>query len=219
MMLLIPNLWMTNSRTAIVVVILGVIVFVAMSLSFKLKFKLVLVLFYSMLFLSNTREFEATAERVYDIVRPNGGLTSGSSLDMRTLQLSASLNEFLKRPVFGNGLYFINEDLGWDKNPENRTSEDDFEGFESYIYHLLIERGLVGIVANCFFFLALVWYFFKRRAVNTSLSSIALAISIMFITFIVATGTLGSWAITFTILGLIIRHLEFDFANDKISDV
>ena len=127
---------------------------------------------------------------------------------MRLTQLQASYKEFAKKPIFGNGLYYINENLGWDKNPDNRTSDEEFEGFESYIYHLLIEQGIAGILTNLIFFMWLIRYFLIKRPLLKEFSALGISILLMFLTFIIGTGTVGSWCITMGLLGIIIKYIE-----------
>jgi len=204
------NLLMTNSRTPLISFLLGMSFFILMSLSVRLKIKIVLlaILFCSVMYTIPSVRDEIN--NTIDIFQ-KGGSQTGSSLKMREMQLQASFLLFQKKPISGNGFYYIEETLGYSSNEDKSMSSDDLQGFESYFYIIIIEEGIIGIILNAIFFGTLILYFFKRKKFSIEYSGLGLAITIMFLTFSIGTGTLGSWIITMSIIGIIIKKIELMF--------
>lgn len=208
MPLIFINLIMANSRTPMIAFVVGLIIFIVIALKAISKIKLLFYGTFICLAIYNLPFVQEKIDNTIDIFKTGGENTAGSSLNMRKTQLNESYQVFLKNPITGNGLYFINENLGWNSNPEYRVSDDDFQGFESYIFHLLIEQGLIGIITNAIFFISIIIYFFKRRLVQKEFSALGFAIIIMFLTFIIGTGTVDSWVISMGLIGILIKYLE-----------
>lgn len=202
------NLLMTNSRTPLISFSLGIVFFILMSLHLRLKIQIALL---AILFSAGIYTIPSVRDKInntIDIFQKGGSQVSGSSLKMREMQLQASFLLFEKKPISGNGLYYIEENLGYSSDEDKSLSSDDLQGFESYFYIIIIEQGILGIILNCIFFGALIRYFFKRRSISVEYSGLGLAICIMFLTFSFGTGTLGSWIITMGILGIIMKKLQ-----------
>jgi hypothetical protein len=202
------NLLMTNSRTPFISFLFGLVFFILLSLHLKLKIQIAIL---SILFCSALYTIPSVRDKInntIDIFQKGGSQVSGSSLKMREMQLQASFLLFEKKPVSGNGLYYIEENLGYSSNEDKSMSSYDLQGFESYFYIILIEQGLIGILLNLTFFGALIIYFFKRRIISLEYSGLGLATTLMFLVFSIGTGTLGSWIFTMSIIGIIIKKLQ-----------
>lgn len=211
------NLILANSRTPFLAFFIGLIAFILIALNINTKIKICILGIIISCILYNVPLIHEKIGVTLDIFEEGGGDTKGSSLEMRSIQLFASYTEFLKKPITGHGFNYINENMGWDPVAENRTSDDDFQGFESYIYSLLIEQGLIGIITNIIFFISMIIYFFRKSLKYKGTSGLGLGILLMFLTFIIGTGTLGSWSITMGLLGLIIGYIELE--NKKVIGV
>lgn len=208
MPLIFINLILANSRTPMIAFVVGLFIFIVIALKTIVKIRLLTFGSLICLAIYNIPLIQEKIDNSLDIFKTGGEKTEGSSLAMRTIQLNASYGEFLKKPFSGNGLYYIKENLSWSSNPENRIIDDDFQGFESYIYQLLIEQGLIGIITNAIFFISIIIYFLERRLVQKEFSALGLAIILMFLTFIIGTGTLNSWVISMGLIGILIKYLE-----------
>ncbi len=209
------NIILSNSRTPLITLCVGLFVFILSSLSHNRKITFFVATIILGLGIINVPLIREKIDATIEIFKTSENPIVGSSLDMRSTQLSASYNEFLKSPVFGNGIYYINENLGWAKNPEDRIRDEDFQGFESYVYHLLIEQGSVGIFMNILFFVSTWIYFLKKRSMFKELSGMGLTILAMFLTFIIGTGTVNSWVISMGLEGILIKYLEQSLALPK----
>src|ERR1035437_757477 len=217
MPLIFMNLILANSRTPMIAFVVGLFIFIVIALKTIVKIRL---LIYGTLFclaIYNIPFIQEKIDNTIDIFKTGGEKTEGSNLAMRTIQLNASYGEFLKKPFSGNGLYYITENLIWSNNPENSVSDDDFQGFESYIYQLLIEQGLIGIITNAIFFISIIRYFLIRRLVQKEFSALGLAIILMFLTFIIGTGTLNSWVISMGLTGILIKIKYLELRQLELS--
>lgn len=209
------SLILSNSRTPLIAFFIGLLIFVFVGLNAKKM----IAFFYGMIIMSiaiyNITFIQEKIDATTAIFKTSESKTIGSSISMRAIQLDASYYEFLKNPIFGNGFYYINENLGWAKNPEDRIRDDDFQGFESYIYHLLIEQGSIGILINIIFFSSIFMFFLRKRLLLKEISALGFTILAMFLTFIVGTGTVNSWIISMGLIGILIKYIEQTLANEK----
>lgn len=217
MIFLFLNLLLTNSRTPLFAFVFGLFIFIYFLLKNVSTIRIALIGLCVGVGLYNVPIVQQKVDNVLDIFEPGGGkVTDGSSLKMRNMQLAVSYDEFLKSPIFGNGFYYINETLGYSSDSEKTTSSDNFEGFESIIYELLIEQGLVGIITNIIFFTSVARYFLINKYVNRIFTGLGLGILVMFIIFSVGTGTLSSEIITMALLGIIIKFIELEHARVRL---
>lgn len=93
----------------------------------------------------------------------------GSSIELRFVQLAVSYTYFMNSPIYGNGLHFIQRDiLGTDSGPVKGDSEAKY--FESLLFYLLINFGLVGLLSYMVLILTLLIYFMRRRKANIAAS-------------------------------------------------
>ncbi|MEO7049271.1 MAG: O-antigen ligase family protein [Ferruginibacter sp.] len=211
------NLILTNSRTPLFAFLFGCVIYISTSLNPKMK---LLISVISVIFLMGLYAIPFIRDKMNNtigIFEKEENQVGGSNLKMRQMQLLASYKLFSKKPISGNGLYYIEENLGYSSNEDKSTSADELQGFESYIYILLIEQGLIGIITNFIFFGAIIFYFIKNRKISKEFTGLGLAIAIMFLTFSIATGTLGSWIITMGILGIIIKIVELLKASKQYA--
>jgi O-antigen ligase len=211
--LLFINLLMTNSRTPLVAFTAGLLLFVTFKFNLRKKLKYLLItFFFGFLLYSMIPFIQDKVDSVIDIAETGGEKEEGSNVEMRVVQLAASYNYFIQSPIYGNGFGYIEEDLGWGDS-EDRVYDDDLRGFESWFFVLLIESGILGIIANFLFVIGLVLYFFRNMKRSRLYASIGLSITVMFVLFSLSTGNLGSWMISMTSVGILIKLIELKRKN------
>ncbi len=212
--LVLSNLILTNSRTPQMVFAIGIFIFFGSYIFNRKNFvKLFVIL---LLFIASFQipVVSETGTRILDIFTTGGESVEGSSIMMRQRQLLATFVLFNKSPIFGNGFKYIGEDLGWATSEEERGGDTgDLGGFESFLFELLIEQGLIGIVGNTVFFLALVGYHLKNYKFFTERipkGFVLLNIAIIFgyLAFIVGTGELHSMPFFFIIMGISLKYQQ-----------
>lgn len=87
----------------------------------------------------------------------------GSSLQLRQSQLLFSINAILDKPIFGNGVGYMNDFIFEKDSYGNTIMEEGIMGLESILFLKIIDYGLFGL---CSFLLLCGWiffWFFKRR--------------------------------------------------------
>jgi hypothetical protein len=212
-LLLFVNLLMTNSRTPLVAFIAGLLLFIILKFDLRKKIKYFLIsFFFGFLFYSTIPFVQDKVDSVIDIAVTGGEKEEGSNVEMRMVQLAASYTYFIQSPIYGNGFGFIQEDLGWGSS-EDRVYDSDLRGFESWFFVLLIESGILGIIANLLLVIGLVMYFLRNLKKTRLYSSLGLSITVMFVVFSLSTGNLGSWMISMTGLGILIKLIELQRIN------
>ena len=80
-------------------------------------------------------------------------------------------------------------------------------GFESIIYQLMIEQGIIGLITKLLLFISLIVFFLKKIKTDKNLSGLGLAIVTLFLTFSIGTGPLDAWPMSMLLLGAIIKTI------------
>jgi len=122
------------------------------------------------------------------------GQVKGSSAQMRAVQFSKAFSMVKDNYMVGSGFGAIKkvlQDLG--------GSDSDLKGAESIWLVILIDNGIIGIVAYIIFFTSMIRRFLKekRRAITKSTErkiSIAIVTVICYIIFITLTGEMNTFA-------------------------
>lgn len=133
-----------------------------------------------------------------DMFEEGGGDTGGSNIFMRLQQLVYSYELFLQSPYFGNGFKYF-----WEVVKVN----DDFLssmllGAESYIFILLIERGLIQIIAIVYFFFSLIKIFMQYRNEIFVVTCIGLTWAFLFNSIVTGNGEKWSYMMIYVGCGL-----------------
>jgi hypothetical protein len=212
-LLIIINLFLVNSRTPLFVFVLGCFIYILFTFNFKRKIKIILVSsFIGVVAIVNVPAVDKLFNESVKTFSSEGSDLEGSSVEMREIQLGASVLIFNQNPVYGNGFDYITENLGYSSDESERKTGNDLMGFESYIYKLLIEHGITGIVANIIFFILIVYWLLKSipkvNALGRKVIILNFAYLISFISFIIGTGDLGTFVFFMSFLGVNIKLVE-----------
>ena len=208
--LLVINVFICGSRTSLAALILMIALYALLEYKFskltRLSILLVPALFLVYLVLPPVQE------KIDSIVNTAMGNSDvgGSSIEMRQGQLEACLMIFASSPMYGHGPDYIQENMMRDKQLMNQYSMQgyDFEGFESYYYILLIERGIIGIVLEVMLVVFIMMYLIRNRKKNKLRSSEALTIFLGFAFFALSTGALDTWMFTTFFVGLCMNRIK-----------
>jgi hypothetical protein len=211
--LLLINLLLVNSRTPLFSLLAGVCIFITLGVSKSQKLKITFLATIILIFAVN---FIPSASRLFNesinTFSDKGSKLEGSTLEMREVQLAASFIEFSKSPIVGNGFGYIVENLGYSSESDERSSDSDFYGFESYIYELLIEQGTAGITGNFILFIIISFFLIKSSfsdySIVSKLAVSSLAMFASFLLFIFGTGDLGAFTFFMAILGINIKSIR-----------
>ncbi len=211
---IIVNILFVNSRTPFFSLLGGLFIFLVLGLDLqkKLRFTFFALGLLSIL-LTSVPKFAEFVNDSLDTFSSKGSKLEGSSVEMRNRQLDAALFIFSRNPITGNGIDYIVQNLGFASEAENRVSDNDFAGFESYLYKMLIEQGLIGIISQTLFILSIVIYLVShairsKSTIRKQFAILNLAMLCCFLLFIFGTGDLGTFKIYFSILGINLKGLE-----------
>jgi len=212
MALVIANLLLVNSRTPILALVAGLGIFFIFGFSFKKKIQYIVSGFLLLFCLYViTPDSFTIVDKTVETFSDKGTDVGGSTMEMRLIQLAASIVVFNDAPIYGHGFSYIQEDMGFSRDKELRTSDKEFAGFESYAFVLLIEQGLIGIIANLVFFIFLFYWHIKNYKqvdrVGKNLILLNISITITFLFFILGTGDLGTFLFVNCILGVNIKAI------------
>ncbi len=131
----------------------------------------------------------------------------GSSLAMRLGQLKAATLLFSEKPILGHGLSTVREMIESDALPSGLYRA------ESFLFILMIETGLLGILAYTFFFYNYITFFLrvKNKSDNVylkNMSILCLCIIFGYLAFILATGMMiGTFELFLIITTLCARYI------------
>lgn len=156
--------------------------------------------------------FQKTMDNTMDVFVTGGEEAGGSSIDMRLVQLAGAYWYFMQSPIIGNGYGYIEKELGWGER-NKALLDSDMYGFESVVFVLLIEQGIIGLLYHLVLLFGLIRYFRLNLKSNKVLASLGLSIVSLFFLFAVGTGELSSWPLTMLFLGMIIKTIVLSNKN------
>lgn len=199
-----------GSRTVLITTFFVIVVFIFFAMKpGKIFISILIAFIIGMGSYTSIKPLRDAVDRSVDIFQPGGGGTKGSSLEMRVVQFVGALRYFQKSPIRGNGYEYIIDELGWGDR-DNKQLDSDLKGFESIIYKLMIEQGVIGLTTKFLFFISLIIYFLKNRrnSITKTYASFGLALTTLFLIFSIGTGALGAWPLTMLFLGVTIKTIE-----------
>ena len=202
-----------NSRSPIIfisIILIGM--FILNKGTFWVRFAFVTTLVF-VLVISLRSYFQGYYDTLINSIffwRTNTAL-GGSTLYNRQIQLLTAFSYFMKSPITGFGLTKTREIVvfGMEKN---------FYGGESFLYELLIDQGIIGIICWGFMFYVL-YHSFQRmtKIVKDNFSKVLLHqtmfMIIGYVVFILVTGELQTLTTFLIIIALIAKYMFFIIKN------
>lgn len=203
------NVYFAGSRTSYVIILFGL--FFVMFSSYKSLSKLVLVVPITIILALQVPQINDMADSVLDVFSSGTTRkTEGSSLEMREQQFLISLKYLSDHPYFGNGIYSIIKKIGYTTELSKRTSDADAFGFESFIFVLLIEQGIIGLLIHILLFYHIIRYHVKNMARSVGVVKNFIRFNLIFIVgyliYILGTGTINTLPIFFAFMGISVAY-------------
>lgn len=206
--IIVMNVFMSNSRSAILSFLLMVVIFSSLKMRYSVNIKyfisILMFIIGAILAYILIPVVGKSIDGALDIFTTGGNNVRGSNVELKESQLTASLIYFNKSPIWGNGYYFF-----WE-NISVHGKDEALAGLEGYLYRLLIEEGIIQIIAVAIFFFSIFKYFIKSwTSTNNLLVSAALAMGVALLFFVLSVGTYGNvFVFSFFFLGIFIRLVE-----------
>lgn len=145
------NLYFCGCRTAMVLAVVAFLYMFAQRQKIFFKVVFFVVIVFGIVILGNY---------VIDYFSIEG---QGSSLQLRQSQLLFSINAILDKPIFGNGVGYMNDFIFERDSYGNAIMEEGVMGLESILFLKIIDYGLFGLSTFLFLCGYIFFWFFKRR--------------------------------------------------------
>lgn len=206
--LLFINIFLSATRAAMIPFIIGLSVFLILNkgvygyMQKTLMIVVVFLLIYPLLPSSVNFFVSGVIDSIADSILPSGSggaAYSGSNLDARETQISTAFILMMDKPWFGHGFSYAGEVL------LQGQKHSQLLGMESYLCTIGIERGIVNFVAEIWFFISCLIYFFRRRSVNRLYADMGISLIALFIPFLIFAWVGGCWFFFMPILGYITK--------------
>lgn len=195
----ISGLLLSGSRSSLIAALIGVLIIIILGVKFKKRFRYIIAFILILIPASQLAFIHRSLESVAVIFSDEGHKQTGSSIEMRQKQLAISMSFFSMNPLWGNGFDYYAEVV---KPDDTVIKEQGLYGAESYIFILLIERGIIQIVTIFVFFIAFLVTLYRNRRVNRLESAVAMAIFLSFVSVSITTGNGGKWVFALPFVGI-----------------
>ena len=205
LLLIICNVFLSNSRTDIILLGLSIILYILFYYGLSVKAIAYLggicigvgILYF------NVDSIRSVMNSVFDIFISGGSNLTGSSIEMRELQLTTAFMYFNESPFWGHGLQYFSENI----QPQYGT-RSGLAGLESYAFRLLVEMGLFMIIAFIIYVFRFIYIANRRKSCSLQISSLVLAQFVAFVFFLIATGDYGNvFEYCLIIIGVNLKYL------------
>lgn len=168
---------LSGSRTAVVCAMMGLGIFAFMKVGIRARIMMLVLVGFLL---------TAIIPRAIESFSVEG---QGSSMSMRQEQLLFSYLQFMKSPIYGNGVRYISKYVMERDTYNDRVADEELGGLESVIFFQLIDYGLIGLVSYFLLFLLSFIYFFRRRRFTHAQAG--LLITCCFFVFACLSGEIG----------------------------
>lgn len=125
----------------------------------------------------------------------------GSTISMREEQFASVLYYIKDDLLFGKGLYYFREDLGWKYGVEGSVDKELY-GMEGVYLSYLLERGFIGFLLYLIFWSLVIYVIIRYRKYDRASSALCLSVISSYMLFAFATGELQSVPLTLLVLGI-----------------
>lgn len=199
------NVVLSNSRSSFSAFALGVIIYVILYYGVSRRMIIAIlggcvvvgILYY------NVENVASMIDSVADIWQTGGDSTEGSNMELKNEQLAVSLLYFQESPIWGHGIGYFRDVI-----QERYGTQSGLAGLEGYEYRLLVELGLVMIIAFIIFILKFMRIVIRYKIYDSLLSSITLGQFVAFVFFLMATGDYGNiFQYAFILIGINLKFL------------
>ena len=196
-------LFYSNSRSPLILVMVGVVfIFLGFNLVLKLLSAFLFIVTCVLAF-NFSDYFKSKVYSVVNIFMPTiGEDMRGSTIDMRITQMKVAFNCMMQNPIWGNG-------IGFTRYLVESKTEPGLLNSESAIFPIMIDQGIVGVLAYAMLFVAIIYSF--NHKIKNRLRWTVFGIVGGYVSFILATGFLY----TFPFFLYLILVLYYDYNNQN----
>ena len=201
--LVICGLFLSGSRSSLIAALMGVVVIFLFGVRINTMTRYALIFMLALFPISQLPFVQKSVESVSVILSDDDSKQMGSSINMRQNQLMISMLYFSNNPVLGNGIDYYAEVVKPDDMVIKRLG---LYGAESYVFILLIERGIIQIVAIILFCIAIIIHYYRNLRACRLESAVGMAIFLSFVLISITTGNSGKWEFALPLVGLFYNY-------------
>lgn len=204
------GLFLCGRRSAFLCAVVALLTFLSIANGFKGRVKFFVIfatLFFAVYLIFPS--IQGYVDLMLNLYEETGA--EGSTIEMRTLQFTSVFGYIENDWLLGRGIGFFSKDLGG--NMMGR--ESGLKGLEGAILSILLERGLIGVVAWIVYYLSMIVFAIKRKRNDNYTSAFVVSAILAYVVFSNGTGDLGSSYITLLMVGMGIKLLYL--AEPKFS--
>ena len=134
---------------------------------------------------------------------------NGSSLNLRYQQLLFSANQFLQSPITGNGVFYMSENIFETDEYGDRIVDNSIGSLESFLFKILIEFGLIGLIAQIFLIVTICLYFYLNRKKLPGTTGLYISMSFYLFLFL-AGDAAGDMRVAFSFIGFCLGQIYLE---------
>lgn len=199
------NVVLSNSRSSFSAFAIGVIIYAVLyyGVSRKMLVAILCACVVVNILYYNVENVASMIDSVVDIWQTGGDSMEGSNMELKKEQLAVSLLYFQESPIWGHGIGYFRDVI-----QERYGTQSGLAGLEGYEYRMLVELGLVMIVAFVVFVIRFIIVVARQRKHVPLLSCIILGQFAAFMFFLMATGDYGNvFEYAFILIGINLKVL------------
>lgn len=201
-------------RTVVLVFVLSILFLLFINLSGGKRIRVLLAIALLALSAYQIKPIQDSIDNTLSIFQSKSDV-SGSSLEMRAVQFISVLYHIQGNYIFGKGKDYFNIDMGWQDGGAQGLVDEDLYGTEGIYLKLLLERGVVGLLAFYSYLITIGIILYRNREKEPITCSFGLTILFAYLLFTHATGELSSSMPSFILLGMAIGILQLDELFEK----
>lgn len=170
--------YLSGSRTAVVCALMGLAFYGFLKVGIRLRFFVIFVAVFMAV---------EVAPKAIEKFSVEG---KGSSIALRQQQLLFSYVQFMKSPIYGNGVRYTSKYIMERDAYNERITDEEIGGLESVIFFKLIDYGLLGLLSYLLLFFWTFVYFFRRKQ-DSTFAMAGMIITFCFFAFACFSGEIG----------------------------
>lgn len=208
-----------NCRTILFCFLVGIVLYFLLTLKISRKtisnIIIVSVLLVSLILVSPSLQHVFFS--VFSIFDTNSTV-DGSSMSARLVQLMTVFYYIKDDLLFGRGVLFFREELGWGESAES-AYDHDLLGLEGNYLSILLERGIVGMVIFVMIIAILAGALIRYRKYGKMQFALGMTVFVVYLLFGTMTGELLSTPPSYLVIGFAFSTLVAKSIESRDEDI
>lgn len=233
---LIANV-LSNSRASYIAFFIGILIYSILAISKKNKIFIYICLVFYLLLITIYVKIDFNKIYIPSLLIQDSSVViqsnknnqielteeiNGSSLEMRAKQFLLSIELIKDNWLVGNGFRWLKEEFGLDPTKKDFLIKEGYYGFESFIFMILVDTGLLGLIAYSLVYFIIVKYnlinILKRKDNKKIFLAATLNFSIIFtyLSFIMITGEGHITPLIFSLISILTKYIQIVETSNEV---